>query len=138
MHRIWIVLISMAKIISERMFQIPTLEFQDYGFAMLASKSLLILGVWHAWAPAHTWWNNSFELVFKSIHNWKCHLILVYHFKKLFYQLYHTILQHTQHSNFYFPILLVKIIYIIHLNNIIYSNTTLPLSSPPSLFHFIN
>ena len=56
----------------------------------------------------------------------------------LFYQLYHIILQFNQNLNFYFPILLIKIIYITHKNNIIYSNTTFSLSSPPSLFHFIN
>ena len=33
----------------------------------------------------------------KSISNRKCHPISLYHFKKLFYQLYHTILQNTQH-----------------------------------------
>ena len=32
-------------------------------------------------------------------------------FQKLLYQLYHTILQYTQHPNFYFPIQLIKIIY---------------------------
>ena len=47
----------------------------------------------------------------KSIRIRKCYSILFYHLKKLLYQLYHTILQHSQHSNFYFPILLIKIIY---------------------------
>ena len=32
--------------------------------------------------------------------------------QKLFYYLYHTILQHTQHPNFYFPIQYIKIIYL--------------------------
>ena len=47
----------------------------------------------------------------KSIRIRKCYSILFYHLKKLLYQLYHTILQHSQHSNFYFPILLIKKIY---------------------------
>ena len=47
---------------------------------------------------------------FKSIHNGKCHTILFYHPKKLFYQLYHIILQYTQHPNFYFTIQYIKII----------------------------
>ena len=46
----------------------------------------------------------------KSIYNGLCHLILIYHPKKLLYQLYNTILQFTQHSNFYFTILHIKII----------------------------
>ena len=50
--------------------------------------------------------------IFMSIHIHNFHLILFYHLKKLFYQLYYIILQHNQHSNFYFPILLIKIIYI--------------------------
>ena len=32
--------------------------------------------------------------------------------QKLFYYLYYTILQHTQHPNFYFPIQYIKIIYL--------------------------
>ena len=51
--------------------------------------------------------------------------------KKLFYQLYHTILQYTQHPNFYFPILLIKIIFLhnkIHfIIKIIFSYSTLSL-----------
>ena len=35
----------------------------------------------------------------------------IYHLKKLFCQLYNIILQYIQHPNFYFPILLIKIIY---------------------------
>ena len=50
--------------------------------------------------------------VLRSIHNKKCYPILFYHLKKLLYQLYHTILQHIQRPNFYFPILLIKIIYL--------------------------
>ena len=38
--------------------------------------------------------------------------ILFYHLKKLLYQLYHIILQHTQHPIFYFPIQYIKIIYL--------------------------
>ena len=47
-----------------------------------------------------------------SIHIWKCHPILFYHLKKLLYQLYHIILQYTQHLIFYFPIQYIKIIYL--------------------------
>ena len=47
------------------------------------------------------------------------------------YQLYHTILQYTQHPNFYFPILLIKIIFLhnkIHIIiKIIFSYSTLSL-----------
>ena len=32
--------------------------------------------------------------------------------QNLFYHLYYTILQHFQHPNFYFPILLIKIIFL--------------------------
>ena len=39
-----------------------------------------------------------------------CHLILFYHSKKLLYQLYNTILQYTQHPNFYFYLQYIKII----------------------------
>ena len=46
-----------------------------------------------------------------SIRIRKCYPILFYHLKKLLYQLYNTILQYTQHRNFYFLILLNKIIY---------------------------
>ena len=49
---------------------------------------------------------------FKSIHICKFYLILFYHLKTLLYQLYNIILQYTQHPNFYFPILLIKIIYL--------------------------
>ena len=43
----------------------------------------------------------------KSIHNGFFNPILFYHLKKLFYQLYHTILQYPQHLEtlFFFPIL---------------------------------
>ena len=65
-------------------------------------------------------------LLTQSIHSQKFYHILFYHLKKLLYQLYNIILQYTQHSNFYFTILRIKIIYlhnkIIHLyNKIIYS-----------------
>ena len=43
--------------------------------------------------------------------------------QNLLYQLYHTILQHSQHPNFYFPILLIKIIFL-H-NKIIYLKITI-------------
>ena len=59
------------------------------------------------------------EFNYSSIHNGSCHPILFYHPKKLLYQLYNIILQYTQHPNFYFIILLIKIIYL-H-NKIIYS-----------------
>ena len=43
--------------------------------------------------------------------------------QNLLYHLYHTILQHSQHPNFYFPILLIKIIFL-H-NKIIYPSITI-------------
>ena len=43
--------------------------------------------------------------------------------QNLLYHLYHTILQHSQHPNFYFPILLIKIIFL-H-NKIIYPKITI-------------
>ena len=52
----------------------------------------------------------------------KFYFILFYHFKKSLYQLYKTILQYIQHPNFYFPILLIKIIFL-H-NKIIYPTIT--------------
>ena len=66
---------------------------------------------------------------------WKIHPILFYHLKKLFYHLYYTILQHTQHPNFYFLIQHIKIIYL-H-NKIIYPKTISILShlSPLSNFY---
>ena len=48
----------------------------------------------------------------QSIHIRKSYPILFYHLKNLLYQLYNTILQYTQHLNFYFSILLIKIIYL--------------------------
>ena len=52
----------------------------------------------------------------------------IYHLKKLFCQLYNIILQYIQHPNFYFPILLIKIIFlhnkIIYPKIIIIYNTT--------------
>ena len=78
--------------------------------------------------------NTKFLIYFmatKSIHNRFSYLILFYHPKKLFYQLYHTILQYTQYPNFYFPILLIKIIFLhnkIHfIIKIIFSYSTLSL-----------
>ena len=53
-----------------------------------------------------------FASLCQSIHNGKCHPILFYHLKKLLYQLYHIILQYTQHPIFYFPIQHIKIIYL--------------------------
>ena len=48
----------------------------------------------------------------KSIHNRKFYHILFYHPKKSLYQLFNTILPYIQHPNFYFLILLIKIIYL--------------------------
>ena len=62
------------------------------------------------------------------------HKIIFYHFKKLLYYLYHIILQHTQHPNFYFPILLIKIIYLP--NKIIYPKTISILSHLSLLSNF--
>ena len=66
-----------------------------------------------------------------SIHNWFLYLILFYYLKKLFYQLYHIILQYIQYLNFYFSILLIKIIFLhnkIHfIIKIIFSYSTLSL-----------
>ena len=53
-------------------------------------------------------------LTCKSIHNGECYPILFYHIKKLIYQLYHTILQYTQHSktlSFFFPFYLNILFY---------------------------
>ena len=44
----------------------------------------------------------SFCIPYYSIRIRKCHSILFYHLKKLLYQLYHTILQHTQHPKILF------------------------------------
>ena len=54
--------------------------------------------------------------------------------KNLLYHLYHTILHHSQYPNFYFPILLIKIIY---LHNKIYIFPFLFFSqfSPPTRIH---
>ena len=48
------------------------------------------------------------------------------------YHLYHNILQHSQHSNFYFPILLIKIIFL-H-NKIIYLTITIIYNTTHYLF----
>ena len=68
----------------------------------------------------------------KSIHSRFCYLILFYHPKKLLYQLYHIILQYTQHPNFYFPILLIKIIFL-H-NKIIYPTISIIYNTTHYLF----
>ena len=57
----------------------------------------------------------------KSIHIPKFYPIRFYHPKNLLYQLYHTILQYSQHPNFYFTIQHIKIIFL-H-NKIIYPKT---------------
>ena len=62
--------------------------------------------------------NNNFT---ESIHIPKFYLILFYHSKKLLYQLYHTILQYSQHLNFYFTIQHIRITFL-H-NKIIYPKT---------------
>ena len=54
------------------------------------------------------------NMLSKSIHIRECYSILFYHFKKSLYQLYITIFQYTQHPNFYFSILLIKILYLHH------------------------
>ena len=71
----------------------------------------------------------------------KCNLILFYHLKKLLYQLHNTILQFIQHSNFYFFILLIKIIFllikIIFLHNkIIYPKIIIIYHTTYYLFYF--
>ena len=76
--------------------------------------------------------NEWFEGFSKSIHIQISYLILFYHPKKLFYQLYHTILQYTQHPNFYFSILLIKIIFL-H-NKIIYPTITIIYNKTHYLF----
>ena len=62
---------------------------------------------------------------------WFLDFNLFYYPKKLFYQLYYIILQYTQHLNFYFPILFIKIIFLhnkIHfIIKIIFSYSTLSL-----------
>ena len=62
--------------------------------------------------------NNNFT---ESIHIPKFYLILFYHSKKLLYQLYYTILQYSQHLNFYFTIQHIRITFL-H-NKIIYPKT---------------
>ena len=62
-----------------------------------------------------------FSVEDKSIHIWEFYPILFYHLKKSFYNLYHTILQYSQHPNFYFTIQHIKIIFL-H-NKIIYPKT---------------
>ena len=52
------------------------------------------------------------NMLSKSIHIRECYSILFYHSKKSFYQLYNTIFQYTQNLNFYFSIILIKIIYL--------------------------
>ena len=73
----------------------------------------------------------------KSIHSQKFYPILFYHLKKPLYQLYNTILQYSQHPNFYFPILLIKIIFL-H-NKIIYLTITIIYNTTHyfSLFLFV-
>ena len=56
-----------------------------------------------------------------SIHISKFYHILFYHFKKLFYQLHHTILQYFKYHNFYFIIQHIKIVFL-H-SKIIYHKT---------------
>ena len=56
-----------------------------------------------------------------SAHISKFYLILFYHFKKLFYQLYYTILQYFKYHNFYFIIQYIKIVFL-H-SKIIYHKT---------------
>ena len=71
----------------------------------------------------------------KSICIRKLYPIIFYHFKKLLYQLYHIILQYSQHLNFYFTTQYIKIIFL-H-NKIIYPKIISILShlSPLSNFH---
>ena len=52
------------------------------------------------------------HLSLKARHIRKFYPILFYHPEKPLYQLYNTVLQYSQHLNFYFPILLIKIIYL--------------------------
>ena len=52
--------------------------------------------------------------------------------QNLLYHLYHTILQHSQYPNFYFPILLIKIIFL-H-NKIIYLTITIIYNTTHYLF----
>ena len=54
-------------------------------------------------------------LACKCIHVRKCHPILFYHPKKLFYQLYYTILQHTQHPKNLLFYHFIKILFLIFL-----------------------
>ena len=68
--------------------------------------------------------NNNFT---ESIHIPKFYLILFYHSKKLLYQLYHTILQYSQHLNFYFTIQHIRITFL-H-NKIIYPKTQIKTKS---------
>ena len=68
----------------------------------------------------------------KSNRIMKFYFILFYHFKKSLCQLYKIILQYIQHPNFYFPILLIKIIFL-H-NKIIYPKITIIYNTTDYLF----
>ena len=57
----------------------------------------------------------------ESIHISKFYLIIFYHSKKILYQLYHTILQYSQHPYFYFTIQHIRITF--PHNKIIYPKT---------------
>ena len=58
------------------------------------------------------WGTLVWQYLWPLLECWKFYSILFYHQKKLLYQLYHIILQHTQHPIFYFPIQYIKIIYL--------------------------
>ena len=55
--------------------------------------------------------------------------------QNLLYHLYHTILHHSQHLNFYFPILLIKIIYLPNIKYI-FSFFFFPIFSSPRVYIF--
>ena len=55
--------------------------------------------------------------------------------QNLLYHLYHTILHHSQHLNFYFPILLIKIIYLPNIKYIL-SFFFFPIFSSPRVYIF--
>ena len=63
-----------------------------------------------------------------SIYIPKFYYILFYHLKKVFYQLYYTILQYSHHPNFYFTIQHIKIIFLP--NKIIYPKTQINKKNP--------
>ena len=76
--------------------------------AIVTTKTGMVKAFFFFWGGGTLVW----QYLWPLLEGWKFYSILFYHLKKLLYQLYHIILQYTQHLIFYFPIQYFKIIYL--------------------------